>query len=351
MSDTLFELIALLAKSVLMMAVGLGLVPVLLILERRVSAFMQFRYGPNRVGPFGSMQPMADAIKFIFKEDVIPAQANRWIFILAPAITAIVPISMLAVIPFGDSLKIGDRVVPMVVANVDIGILFILAASSMAVYGITLGGWASASKYSLLGGLRASAQMISYELAMGLSVIGVIMVTTSSGGYGSFSLHEIARDQIEHGWNVFRQPLAFVIFLVASFAETNRLPFDLPEAEPELVGGYHTEYSAMSFALFFMGEYVAMIAASGVLVTLFFGGWHLPGLSLLGLGGWPLAIAQLLVFLAKVMIVLLFFIQVRWTLPRFRYDQLMNIGWKVMLPAALVNILITGLLVVSFGHS
>ncbi|MFO0985315.1 MAG: NADH-quinone oxidoreductase subunit NuoH [Planctomycetota bacterium] len=348
MSDWLFYTLAAVIKSVFMLAITLGMVPILLLLERRISAFMQHRYGPNRVGPFGVLQPLADAIKFIFKEDVVPRDANPFIFTLAPALAAIPPIAMMAVVPFGDALTLGGRTIPLVVANVDIGILFVLAASSMAVYGITLGGWASASKYSLLGGLRASAQMISYELAMGLSVVGVLMVTTVHGHTGSLSLHDIARDQIEHGWNVLRQPLAFCIFLVAAFAETNRLPFDLPEAEPELVGGYHTEYSAMSFALFFMGEYAAMVASSAVMVTLFFGGWHLPGLALFAAaGGVPLAILQFLVFMAKVMICLLFFIQVRWTLPRFRYDQLMNIGWKVMLPAALANILITGFLVVS----
>ncbi|MEW6743170.1 MAG: NADH-quinone oxidoreductase subunit NuoH [Planctomycetota bacterium] len=348
-----FDLIVAIVKAAVVLVVTLSMVPVSVYLERRISAFIQYRYGPNRVGPFGLLQPVADVVKLVFKEEFTPPGAHKTIFRLAPFFSAAPAFLMMCVVPFGDPITVtwnGEpRTVTLCVADVDIGLLLILAASSMAVYGITLAGWSSGSKYSLLGGLRSSAQMISYELAMGLAIIGVLLVTAyTPAGTGSFKLIDIVHSQVENGWNVIRQPLGFLIFIVAAFAETNRLPFDLPEAEPELVAGFHAEYSAMKFSLFFMGEYAAMVVASAMLSVLFFGGWHLPFAGDFGLSGVLLALVQVAILFAKILFFVFLFIQVRWTLPRFRYDQLMNIGWKVMLPAALVNILLTGAGVVAW---
>jgi NADH-quinone oxidoreductase subunit H len=335
-------------KAVMAFAITLGAVPLIVLGERRISAFIQYRIGPNRVGLFGSLQPLADVVKLLFKEEVRPRDAQPFLFVLAPAITTICALSMVAIVPFGGSLQVGDQLIPLVVANVDIGILVFLAASSIGVYGLTLGGWASRSKYSLLGGLRSSAQMISYELTLGISLLSVLLLNVGDQGFATLNLHHIVRHQAEQGvlgWNILAAPLAFVLFTISAFAETNRLPFDLPEAEPELVGGYHTEYSSMRFALFFLGEYAAMFVASAMIVCLFLGGWHLPGVTdqeVVGVAG---AILQVLVFLAKISVLLFFFIQVRWTLPRLRYDQLMDLGWKFMLPLALLNLVVTGGLV------
>ena len=332
-----------LIKVIAVFGITMTIVPLLVLAERRVSAWMQYRVGPNRVGPGGTLQPLADLIKMLFKEELRPNGVPNFLFTAAPAIAAICSLSMMAVVPFGGTLAIGGREIPLVAADVDVGVLVVLAVSSIGVYGITLGGWASNSKYSLLGGLRSSAQMISYELTLGLSLLGVLVLSAKDGGFGSFKLSEIVARQAETGiWNVFKAPLGFVLFTIAAFAETNRLPFDLPEAEPELVGGYHTEYSSMRFGLFFLGEYAAMVAGSSVIVCLFLGGWHLPWLvntELVGIGG---ALTQIAVFLGKVMAFLFFFIHVRWTLPRFRYDQLMKLGWKLLLPLALLNLLVTG---------
>tara|TARA_B100000315_G_C14595801_1_gene599165 strand:- start:4389 stop:5417 length:1029 start_codon:yes stop_codon:yes gene_type:complete len=305
--------------------------------ERRVSAFIQYRLGPNRVGPKGLLQPIADGIKFLMKEDIIPDGVDKPIFILAPAMMLIPALMTFAVIPFGASITLFGHLVPLQVADVNVGILYILALTSISVYGTVLAGWSSNSKYPLLGGLRSSAQLISYELAMGLAVISIIMMV------GSLRLNDIVSMQQEtlFGWNVFKQPLAFLIFLIASYAETNRLPFDLSEAEQELVGGYHTEYSSMKFAMFFMAEYANMITASALIVTLFFGGWDVPGLNETTLGGLGVFLS-VLAFILKTAFFLFLFILVRWTFPRFRYDQLMYLGWKVLLPLALVNIFITG---------
>lgn len=309
--------------------------------ERKISAWIQLRIGPNRVGPFGLLQPIADVIKLIFKEDIIPALADRRFHFLAPLISISVTVAVYAVIPFGHYVQLGDERIYLGVApNIHVGILYVLAITSLGVYGITLGGWASNNKYSLLGGLRSSAQMISYELAMGLSIVGVLMVT------GTANLMEIVEQQAGFRWNIFLQPLGFLIFLVASFAETNRAPFDLPEAEPELVGGYHTEYTGMKFGMFFLAEYGNIIAASAIITTLFLGGWQLPFIpEWLGLqqGSIPLALLHIATFTIKVAALVFFFIWVRWTVPRFRYDQLMRLGWKVLFPLALVNILGTGL--------
>jgi NADH-quinone oxidoreductase subunit H len=331
---TLAGLFITLLKILVVFNAVMAVVTFLVWVERRVSAFIQDRLGPNRVGPFGLLQPFADAIKFINKEDLIPGQVDRRVFIIAPALSLIPALLTFAVIPFGGTLSILGWEIPLVITDVNIGILYILALSSLGVYGIVLAGWSSNNKYSLLGGLRSSAQMISYELALGLSVVGVLLLT------GSLSLREIVHAQ--YGlWNVVRQPLAFFIFLVAVFAETNRLPFDLPEAETELVAGYHTEYAGMKFAMFFMAEYANMVTASALVVTLFFGGWMIPLLSTPEPSSWWLSLLEILAFGIKVGVLLFLFVWVRWTIPRFRYDQLMMLGWKVLLPLALLNIFVT----------
>ena len=313
--------------------------------ERRVSAFIQDRVGPNRVGPGGILQPFADVVKLVMKEDIVPRQANRFIHDLAPIISISIALSTFAIIPFGNTIELFGRHIKLMIADVDIGVLYLLALTSIGVYGVSLAGWSSNSKYSLLGGLRSSAQLISYELSMGLSLIGVIMIS------GTLRLDQTVLQQTAYWWgiipkwNIFLQPLGFITFMIASFAETNRLPFDLPEAEPELVGGYHTEYSGMKFGLFFLAEYANVITSSAVTVTLFFGGWHLPFAEQWGLSPLMLSLVQMLTFLTKVILLVLFFIIVRWTIPRFRYDQLMRIGWKVMLPMAIANFLLTGLVI------
>jgi NADH-quinone oxidoreductase subunit H len=320
-----------------------GLVAVLVGLERRVAACIQARLGPNRVGPFGLLQSIADLVKFIFKEDVTPSHVNKPMFLLAPALAVIPPLIVMAMIPFAEDLYIAD---------VDTGILAIFAFSSIGVYALALGGWASNSKYALLGGVRASAQMISYEICLGLAALAACTVS------GSLRLKGIVLDQadgitvngIHHDgalaaffdWNLWKQPVGAVIFMVAGFAETNRLPFDLPEAESELAAGYHTEYSSMKFALFFLGEYAAMVAMSSLFVTLYLGGWTLFGLEHSFAGSPVLQTSlQVLIFLGKVMALLFFFIHVRWTLPRFRYDQLMRLGWSRLIPLSLAWLVVT----------
>ena len=315
-------------------------------LERKVSAWVQMRIGPNRVGPFGLLQPFADVFKLFFKEDLVPDAANKQIHRLAPIITLGISISVFAVVPVAGNITIGDHVIRMGLApDINIAVLYVLAMTSIAVYGITLGGWSSNNKYSLLGGLRSSAQMISYELSMGLSVVALIMVT------GTFSIYDIVLGQAYWKWNVFLQPLGFLIFIVSSFAETNRTPFDLPEAEPELVGGYNTEYSGMKFGMFFLAEYANMGAASVIMTLLYFGGWNLPvPESMLGLetGSVTVAILQFIVFMIKVLAFMFLFVWVRWTVPRFRYDKLMNLGWKVLLPLAILNVVLTGIFLLLF---
>jgi len=309
--------------------------------ERRVSAWIQDRRGPNRVGPFGLLQPLADGIKFLFKESIVPPHVYRPVYLLAPALIFIPSMVTLSVVPIGPAVSLFGWNIALQVADVDNGILVILAFASMGVYGIALAGWSSQNKYSLMGGLRSSAQLISYELAMGITVVGVLMVT------GSLRLNDIVTHQIEHGWNVLYQLPGFLIFLTAAFAETNRLPFDLPEAETELVAGYHTEYSGMRFSMFYMAEYANMITGSALAATLYFGGYHVPGLHALGLSE-PLAAAvQVLAFCSKVAFFLFVFVWVRWTLPRFRYDQLMNLGWKALLPISLLHLLWVSFLVLT----
>jgi len=311
-------------------------------LERKVSAWMQYRDGPNRVGPFGLLQPLADVLKLYTKEDIVPSNADQFFHKLAPVISIAIAISILCVVIPATYIYVGAEKLKFyfsVAPNVNVGMLVILALTSMGVFGVTLAGWSSNNKYSLMGGLRSSAQMISYELSMGLALIGVLMLA------GSLDMNSIIASQADGKWNIFFQPLGFIIFLVASFAETNRAPFDLPEAEPELVGGYHTEYSGMKFGLFYLAEYANMATSSAVLTTLFLGGYDAPfAKQLLGLqdGTLLMVLVQFGTFFAKVFALLFFFIWVRWTLPRFRYDQLMNLGWKVMLPLSLANILVTG---------
>lgn len=307
--------------------------------ERKVSAFIQNRYGPNRVGYQGMLQPFADVIKLVFKEDIVPVKANKPIHTLAPMISIFVALTTIAVVPFGHHIELFGRMIALQITDVNVGILYILALTSLGVYGLTLSGWSSNSKYSLFGGIRSSAQMISYELSMGLSIVGIVLIT------GSLSLQDIVLHQHGWMWNMVLQPLGFIIFLVASFAETNRAPFDLPEAEPELVGGYHTEYSSMKFALFFLAEYANMIVASTVIVTLYLGGWQFPYLQTFGLPPIAVAILQVLTFCFKVAFMVFFFIWVRWSVPRFRYDQLMNLGWKVMLPLSILNIIVTAIVI------
>jgi NADH-quinone oxidoreductase subunit H len=320
-------------------AVGfiLALAPLLVWAERKVAARIQNRLGPNRVGPFGLLQPLADAIKLLTKEEVIPRGAERGLYYLAPALAFIPGVLALAVVPFGNSVYVGGRLVPIQIADLNAGIIFVLAITSLGVYGIAFGGWTANSKYPLLGGLRSSAQLVSYEVAMGLAVVSVLMTARSA------HMQEIVLAQ-RGLWNIVCQPVAALIFLVAMFAENNRLPFDLPEAEPELVGGYHTEYSGMKFGLFFLGEYVAMVTMASVFTTLFLGGWMLPGFDLASRHGAGWVLLSIAVFLAKVGLLLFFYMWVRWTLPRFRYDQLMRLGWGALVPLGLANVIVTGLL-------
>ena len=307
--------------------------------ERRVLGFIQGRLGPNRVGPGGFLQPIADLIKFIFKEDIVPDKSTRFVYFLAPVIVTVAALMSIVVYPFGPDLHlpfrlplIGDTI-PLVIARFDVALLYVLGVTSVGVYGIALAGWSSNNKYSLMGGLRSSAQMISYELALGLGLIGVILQS------GTLDLYSIVEQQSGHlgisGWNMFWvQPLGFLIYLIAAIAETNRVPFDLPEAETELVAGFHTEYSAMKFALFFLAEYVNMFTVSMLATTLFLGGWNGPFVHQLPWLG-------VFYFLGKVILFLLLYIWLRGTLPRFRFDQLMSFGWKFLVPVAIVNIVIT----------
>jgi len=322
-------------------------------LERRGAAFIQDRVGPNRIPIFGLrnaglLQPIADAVKLLIKEDFIPAKADRFLFFLAPALAMIPALLTFAVIPFGDVLELGKYQIPLQVANLNVGLLFIFAIASLGVLGVVMGGWAPDTKYALLGGLRSSAQMISYEVAMGLSVIGILIV------FESVRLNDIVVSQGEllfgflPRWGIVVQPLGFLLFFISSLAETNRIPFDMPEAEAEIVAGYHLEYSSFKFSMFFMAEYVNMMVASGFIVSLFLGGWQIPWLNtetLVALvGPIPTAILQIITFVVKLWGVMWLFIWLRWTLPRFRYDQLMRLGWKVMLPLALLNLAVTSIL-------
>jgi NADH-quinone oxidoreductase subunit H len=333
------EILIPLIKIVVVLVVMLTTVAYIVLLERKVAAAIQNRIGPNRVGWQGLLQPLADVVKLVMKEDIVPRQADRFVHDLAPVISITIALVTFAVVPFGNFINLFGENIKLQIADVNVGILYILALTSLGVYGITLSGWSSNSKYSLLGGMRSSAQMISYELSMGLSIIGVVMIA------GSLQLDKIVEAQAGWKWNLLLQPLGFVTFVVSAFAETNRLPFDLPEAEPELVGGYHTEYSGLKFGLFFLAEYANMLTASAIITTLYLGGWQVPFIHSFGLSDFWISIVQVLFFCAKVGALILFFIVIRWTLPRFRYDQLMSLGWKVMLPLSIANLLATGLVI------
>ncbi len=318
--------------------------------ERKVLGWIQGRIGPNRVGPWGVLQPFADLLKFIFKEDLTPDKSTKFVYFLAPLVALTCALMPMVVYPFGPAITSVDwsflpfglgegvRVLPLTIARIDVGVLFVLGITSVGVYGIALAGWSSNSKYSLMGGLRSSAQMISYELAMGASVIGVVMLA------GTLDLNGIisAQQQSPFRWYIIPQFIGFFVFLISAFAETNRVPFDLPEAETELVAGFHTEYSALKFALFFMAEYVNMFTVSVMATVLFLGGWYVPGLShLFEVGSIPYALVSHIAFIGKICAFLFLYIWIRGTLPRFRFDQLMNFGWKFLLPVALGNVILT----------
>lgn len=307
--------------------------------ERKVAAFMQDRMGPSRAGWGGILQPIADGVKMFTKEDFMPNQAERWLYILAPGAFMFVAAMTSAVIPWGTELTIFDKPVTLQVADLNIGILYIMGFVSLGVYGIMMGGWASNNKYSLYGAIRASSQMISYELAMGLSVIAVVMMT------GTLSLKEMAIQQPGINWNIWYQPLGFLIFFVCALAECNRAPFDLAECETELIGGYHTEYSSMKLGFFLFAEYINMFVSSAVIATVYFGGYNFPGID----PGWLYGFAGPLVLFAKIFFFIFVFMWIRWTLPRFRYDQLMHLGWKSLIPLAILNMLLTGLGVLLFS--
>lgn len=343
MNQLLIDLIIIVIKIGFVIGAILGGVAFVTYFERRTAGFIQDRLGPNRVGPWGLFQPIADGIKLFFKEEIIPAEAHKLLYLLAPVIITTCALSAFGIIPFGDEIILFGQKIKLQIADVNIGILYLFAIVSLGIYGIILGGWSSNNKYSFLGALRSTAQMISYEIALGLSIIGVLMIS------GTLRLNAIIHAQTQPlfgfipRWNIFTQPLGFLIFLTATYAETNRLPFDLPEAEQELVAGYHTEYSSMKFAMFYMSEYINIVTFSALTVVLFFGGWHIPGLHLLGLPPLFTAIFQIAGFSAKVLLFIFLYVWVRWTFPRFRYDQLMRLGWLGLIPLGLANILITGI--------
>jgi NADH-quinone oxidoreductase subunit H len=327
-----------------------GVVALMTLAERKVAAFIQVRLGPMRVGPHGILQPIADGIKLMLKEDILPAKADPWIFTLAPIISLVPAFIVFAVIPFGPTFELFGKMIDLRITDLNIGVLYVLSISSVGILGIILGGWASNSKYPLMGALRSAAQMVSYEVALGFSIMGVLMIA------GSLSLVDIVNSQKNMGWwFVFLQPLGFILFFVCGIAETNRAPFDLPEAESELVAGFHTEYSGFRFSLYFLAEYANMIAVSAMAVTLFFGGWlrPFPNVAALGFLDLPFltlgpALAGVFWFGLKVIIFLYCYLWFRWTWPRYRYDQLMKIGWQWLLPLAIANVVLTAVVVLFF---
>lgn len=304
--------------------------------ERKVAAFLQDRIGPNRAGPFGILQPLADGVKMFMKEELIPGTSNKALFIIGPSLAMLTACMTGVVIPWGSSITIEGEVYPLQITDVNIGILYLFGVISLGVYGIMIGGWASNNKYSLLGAIRASSQMISYEVAMGISIIALVMTT------GTLSLKEIVEQQHGWHWNVLVQPLGFLIFIICAFAETNRAPFDLPECETELVGGYHTEYSSMKLGFYLFAEYINMFISSAVIATFYFGGYNMPFIERFVHDPNWLAILGVVFMFMKIAFFIFLFMWVRWTIPRFRYDQLMNLGWKILIPLSLLNLLITG---------
>lgn len=311
--------------------------------ERKVAALLQDRPGPNRAGPFGLLQPLADGIKLFFKEEIIPDVSSKFLFILGPALAMITAIMTSAVIPWGDKVVLFGREISLQIADVNIGILYVFGVLSMGVYGIMIGSWASNNKYSLMGGLRAASQIISYELAMGISLIALLMVT------GTLSLKGMVLQQQTGHWNILYQPLGFLIFLICAFAECNRTPFDLAEAENELIGGYHVEYSSMKLGFYLFAEYINMFVSSVVMATLYFGGYDMPFVNEAAFSPNTAALIGVGALMVKVVFFLFLFMWVRWTIPRFRYDQLMHLGWRILIPLALVNMLITGGVILWLG--
>ena len=340
-----FNLLYAILTIIVMMGVLQGTFAYLILLERKVAAWIQDRVGPNRVGPAGLLQPIADGLKFVLKEQIVPKNVDKFLYILAPCIAVATATLAFAVVPFGPTDRPGTTEFRsnyqfVIAPGIDIGILFIFAVASLTVYGVILGGWSANNKYSFIGGLRASAQIVSYEIPMGMSIMGIILFTHT------LNLETIIWRQVDHGWNILFQPLAFLLFMVSAFAECNRLPFDLPEAEQELIGGYHTEYSGWKFGLFFMAEYTHMITTSFLMVILFFGGWHLPWLA----GADSHWFFKIAVMAFKTTAFILFYMLIRWTIPRFRFDQLMALAWKVMIPLAFVN-MVCVMVVMEFGLS
>ena len=308
--------------------------------ERKIAAFLQDRLGPNRAGPFGLLQPMADGLKLFMKEEIIPLASSKFLFILGPMLAMITATMTSAVIPWGSTIEIGGRQIPLQIADINIGVLYIFGVVSLGVYGIMIGGWASNNKFSLLAAIRGASQMISYELAMGLSLIAVLMIT------GSLRMSIIVQEQIQNGWNIIYQPLGFLIFFVCALAECNRTPFDLAEAENELNFGYHQEYSSMKLGFYLFAEYINMFISSVVMATLFFGGYDIPFVNEAAWGNaWWVGLVGFAVLMTKALLFIFLFMWIRWTIPRFRYDQLMNLGWKNLLPLALINMLLTAVVV------
>ncbi|MFN5347323.1 MAG: NADH-quinone oxidoreductase subunit NuoH [Bacteroidota bacterium] len=324
---------------VIVFAVSLGIAAYSTYAERKIAAFLQDRVGPDRAGPFGLLQPLADGVKMFMKEEIIPSNADRLLFILGPCIMMMTACMTGVVIPWGHGLEINGTFYPVQITDINIGILYVFGVVSIGVYGIMIGGWASNNKYSLMGAIRASSQMISYELAMGMAVIALIMTT------GTLSVREMVEQQHGIHWNVFTQPLGFILFIVCAFAECNRTPFDLPECETELVGGYHTEYSSMKLGFYLFAEYINMFISSAIIASLYFGGYNFPFIDQLGLSPNMLSIVGTLIFFGKIFFFIFFFMWIRWTIPRFRYDQLMHLGWRTMIPLAIINILGTGVYV------
>lgn len=322
---------------VALFGITLGIATYLTWFERKVAAWLQDRIGPDRAGKWGLLQPLADAGKMFFKEDFIPANADKWLFILGPGIAMFTALLTGAVIPWGPDLTIGGEAFSLQVSNANIGVLFVMGIASIGVYGIMIGGWASNNKFSLFGAIRASSQMISYELAMGVSIITIVMMT------GSLNLRDIVDHQEGINWNVWKQPVCFLVFLICALAECNRAPFDLAECESELIGGYHTEYGSMKLGFFLFAEYINMFISCAIISSVFFGGYHFPGET--ALSGNTLAIIGTLVFFGKTFFFIFVFMWIRWTLPRFRYDQLMHLGWKKLIPISMVNLLITGFVI------
>lgn len=321
---------------ILLFLVSLGAAAYMTYFERKLAAWIQDRVGPDRAGPFGILQPIADGVKMFLKEDFIPAKADKWLFIIGPGIAMFTALITSAVIPWGPKLHLFGRDIVLQVADINIGILYVFGVISIGVYGIMIGGWASNNKYSLYGAIRASSQMISYELAMGVSAITIVLLS------GSLSLTTIVEGQSDV-WNIVYQPVAFLIFFICALAELNRAPFDLPECESELVGGYHTEYSSMKLGLYLFAEYTSMFVSSAIMAILFFGGYNFPGMS--HFSGNTLAILGIVAFATKIFSFIFVIMWIRWTIPRFRFDQLMHLGWKSLLPLSLINLLVTGLVI------